>query len=98
MSVDIISIDQVTAAQPPGHEPGPPPVPAKKRGGGPRTPEGRDASKRNSLKHGLLAESVFPDELADAIARHTDLLKREFAPASPYEELLITRMARAGAK
>ena len=50
---------------PPGPDldPAPESIP-KKRGGGPRTPEGRERSKRNALKHGLLAQVVFPDDLA----------------------------------
>src|SRR4051812_20945844 len=30
-----------------------PEVPPRKRGGGPKTPEGRDRARRNSLKHGM---------------------------------------------
>ena len=33
----------------------------RKRGGGPRTPEGRDRAKRNSVRHGMRAREVFPD-------------------------------------
>ena len=36
---------------------------------GPKTPEGKTISCRNSLKHGLLAQSVLPDEsVEDLIA------------------------------
>src|SRR4051812_44898799 len=70
----------------------------KKRGGGPQTPEGRDRSKRNSAKHGLAAESVFPEELALAIAARTDELTRQFAPKSPYETSLVGEIAKAMAK
>src|SRR4051794_8341855 len=57
MSVDLESLD--AAAQ----DLATPSAPEKKRGGGPKTAAGRDASKRNSLKHGLLAEKVFPEGL-----------------------------------
>src|SRR4051794_3845036 len=70
----------------------------KRRGGGPKTPEGRDRARRNALKHGMMARVVFPEELDIAIARRTDELKREFSPATPYEEQLVVEMARATAK
>ena len=70
----------------------------KKRGGGPRTPEGKERSKRNSLRHGMLAEVIFPDDLAAAIADRTADLVAEFVPATPFEAFLIGEMAKATAK
>jgi len=82
---------------PPEAEPGPPTAP-KTRGGGPRDPEGREKSKRNSTKHGLLAESVFPDEMAEAIATRTAEFAEQFAPGSPYEVVLVGEVAKAVVK
>src|SRR5262249_17810601 len=44
---------------------------AKSRGGGPRTVEGRNASRRNAMKDGLASEVVFPEELQVRIDRRT---------------------------
>ena len=70
----------------------------KKHGGGPRTPEGKERSQRNALRHGMLAEVVFPDDLAAAIANRTAELVDEFVPATPYEAFLVGEMAKATAK
>src|SRR3954454_23840420 len=41
--------------------------PAKKRGGGPRTPAGREASRRNAMKDGMRARVLLPVELEAAV-------------------------------
>src|SRR5258707_95790 len=73
-------------------------TPARKRGGGPRTPEGKEQSKRNALKHGLRAKVLLPDDLAAAVADRKTQLNGEFEPRSPYEEWLIDQMATATAQ
>src|SRR5258705_11727021 len=70
-------------------------APAGKRGGGPRTPEGKEQSKRNALKHGMRAKVLLPDDLAAAVAGRTAELADEFGPGSPYEEGLVGQMAPA---
>jgi hypothetical protein len=70
----------------------------KKRGGGPKTAAGKESSKRNSLRHGLMARVVLPDDLAAAAAERTAELAAEFLPGSPYEAWLVGEMARAIAK
>ncbi len=63
---------------------------------GPRTPTGKLASSRNSLKHGLASgEMIIPgeDQAALEALRH-DLLE-EYRPANPTEELLVTEMAQS---
>src|SRR5258705_309037 len=84
----------------PPDAPGPesPPAPAKKRGGGPRTAEGKEQSKRNSLKHGMRAKVLLPDDLAAAVAERTAELTDEFGPESPYEEWLGGHMAPAATR
>ncbi len=75
----------------------PAPTP-RRRGGGPRTPEGRARSARNSLKHGLRAKTLLPDDLAAAVERRTAELVEQFEPRSPYEFWLICQMALASAR
>src|SRR5262249_45106293 len=70
----------------------------KRRGGGPRTPGGKERSKRNSLKHGLRAESLLPDDLADAVATRTEQFADEFQPQTAYEEFLVGQMALASVR
>ncbi len=80
---------------------GPPEAPAPaapKRGGGPKTPEGKLRSRRSSLKHGLCSKEVLPDDLAAIVARRTAEFVADFAPRSPYEEFLVRQMALASAR
>jgi hypothetical protein len=77
--------------------PAEPPVP-RKRGGGPRTPEGRERSRRNSLRHGLCSKEILPYDLGEAVARRTEELTAEFQPRSPYAALQVGQMALAAAK
>jgi hypothetical protein len=71
---------------------------APRRGGGPRTPEGKEQSKRNALKHGLRAKVVLPEDLAAAVDARTAELAEEFEPRSSYEEWLVREMALATAR
>jgi len=64
-----------------------------KRSGGPRTPEGKNASRRNALKHGLRSKIVFPEDVATLVEQRTDDFTAEFAPRSPYEAALVRDMA-----
>jgi hypothetical protein len=63
---------------------------------GPRTPEGKAASRFNALKHGLDAESVIiPGENSadyDALVRD---YQSEFSPESPSEAFHVETMIRA---
>ncbi len=63
---------------------------------GPRTPTGKLASSRNSLKHGLASgEMIIPGENPAALeALRSDLLE-EHRPADATEELLVTEMAQS---
>ncbi len=63
------------------------------RSSGPRTPEGKEQSRRNALTHGLTAEALVIDG-EDAEAMH-DLLERAFdvyQPRDVIEEHLVQRM------
>jgi hypothetical protein len=70
----------------------------KKRGGGPRTEEGKMASRCNSMTHGMRAKVLLPDDLVDAVAARTAEMNAQHAPANPYESWLVSEMAKAAAK
>jgi len=60
---------------------------------GPVTPEGRLASSRNSLVHGLLSEAIILDgESADRFNALHDALLAEFEPQTPTECGLVETM------
>ncbi|MEO6810610.1 MAG: hypothetical protein ABI353_15955, partial [Isosphaeraceae bacterium] len=70
----------------------------KGRSGGPRTPEGKDASRRNALKHGMRARVLLPGDLATAIAERNCQFTDEFQPNTPYEAWLIAQGAEASVR
>ena len=68
--------------------------------GGPKTQEGKDISKFNALKHGLLAKTVVittgpfaedPQEFYD----HLAALQKQLLPQGPLEQMLVEKMAVA---
>ena len=63
---------------------------------GPRTPEGKLASSRNSLKHGLAsAQLVIPGEDPAAFDALLSSLVHEHQPANPTEEILVQEIAQS---
>jgi len=68
---------------------------AKSRG--PRTPEGKQRSSRNALKHGLCAEKhvVVAGESAEAFTAFEAALLDDLAPQGALQTLLAGRIARA---
>jgi hypothetical protein len=81
----------------------PPPVPSVNRApfsgdtrcGGPQTPEGKAASRKNALKHGLSASKLLPDILeVDLVQEHYEALREEWQPATPTQEFLVRDTAR----
>ncbi len=63
---------------------------------GPRTPAGKLASSRNSLKHGLASgELIIPGEDRAAFEALLNNFLIEHQPANPTEELLVNEMAQA---
>ncbi len=63
---------------------------------GPRTPSGKLASSRNSLKHGLASgELIIPGEDRAAFDALLNDVLEEHRPANPTEDLLINEMAQA---
>jgi hypothetical protein len=62
---------------------------------GPKTPEGKAASSRNALKHGIFSrtlEHLDEDERANVVAVH-DGLVQAYAPVGALEESIVARIA-----
>ena len=61
---------------------------------GPRTPEGKAISRRNSLKHGMTGEGiVLPIEDQAEVDRRFEALDTELAPSSELSAILVKRVA-----
>jgi hypothetical protein len=61
---------------------------------GPVTPEGKQVSRSNSLKHGLTGEGiVLPDEDVEEVSRRFVELRAQFNPATPMGKILVNRVA-----
>jgi hypothetical protein len=61
---------------------------------GPRTPEGKAATSRNSLTHGLTANQfLILDEHSDEFIVLLNDLRESFRPVGPAEERLVLRIA-----
>ncbi len=67
--------------------------PKRKRGGGPRTEEGKRASRRNAMKDGMRSKVILPDELEAAWRELETAFFAEFQPNSWYEKRLVSRLA-----
>src|SRR5947207_1768272 len=74
------------------------PSPPKPRGGGPRTPEGRRASRADALKFGLMAKAIFPVELQVDIDLCIADLTAQFQPTTAYESDVVGELGRATAQ
>ncbi|HYL72907.1 MAG TPA: hypothetical protein VEU96_01825 [Bryobacteraceae bacterium] len=61
---------------------------------GPRTTEGKARSSRNSLTHGLTSRTtvVLPSEDPAEYQQHCQLLRDEFKPKTPTENLLVQEL------
>jgi len=63
------------------------------RSTGPKTAEGREAARRNALRHGLTAKQlVLPEEEAADFMSFHDELRAALAPEGAVEELLVERI------
>jgi hypothetical protein len=70
------------------------PTPAP-RSGGPKTPEGKERSRRNALKHGLRAKVLTPDEMIDDVMNRTVDFVKELQPRTVYQEWLVSQIVLA---
>jgi hypothetical protein len=83
-------------SQPTADPSAPCPEPAtRRRGGGPRTPEGKRQSRRNALGDGLRAETCLPDDMAAAVRARVESLRPVFRPATDHAEWLVKQVALA---
>ena len=73
-------------------------APARKRGGGPKTPEGRDKCRWNAMKHGLCARTLTPEGLAANAEKWAADLADELAPVTPLQVLMVAQMGLAAAR
>ncbi|WP_435010863.1 hypothetical protein P12x_002151 [Tundrisphaera lichenicola] len=65
------------------------------RSRGPVTPEGKAASRRNSLKHGMTGQGVVvPEGDADEVERRSAAMLDEMRPGSEMGRYLVRRIAR----
>jgi hypothetical protein len=61
---------------------------------GPRSESGKDASKRNALKHGLAGDGVvLTEEVDEEVRQCYEQWAKEFGPATPYQEFLVEQIA-----
>ena len=65
----------------------------RKRGGGPKTEEGKNIAHRNAMKHSLRARLVLPDELETAYHETRTAYFDELKPVGRVEQQLVSRMA-----
>jgi hypothetical protein len=91
-------VDAVATETVPETEPTPVEAPARKRGGGPRTEEGKASSRWNAFKHGMRAKVLMPEDMADAVAARKEELLEEFGRGSDYEHWLMDEMALASTR
>jgi hypothetical protein len=63
---------------------------------GPKTPEGKAASKMNALRHGLLSECVLvPDDDANLMLSFSEGMLNQLNPVGELEVLLVDRVIAA---
>ncbi|HEX4165666.1 MAG TPA: hypothetical protein VHZ55_09330 [Bryobacteraceae bacterium] len=66
-----------------------------KRGGGPKTPEGKARASQNSTKHGVLSEAlILPDECREDYDKAARGWKERFRPDGYEEERLVELLVR----
>ncbi len=66
---------------------------------GPRTAEGKERSRRNSLKHGLTGDGVVvPGEDSAAVEARFASLESEFQPGGEFALMLVRRVALLGVR
>ena len=69
-----------------------------KKGGGPKSVEGKARSSQNALKHGITTSALKTAQEKELVAHFTQELMQHYAPTSPLEILQIERIALCRAK
>ena len=64
------------------------------RSTGPSTPEGKEVSRANALKHGLTATKVYPEHEAAEVERRTAVYFDELKPSGELGQALVRQAAR----
>jgi hypothetical protein len=60
---------------------------------GPKTEEGKKASRMNALKHGILSQEILlPGEDESALIKLKEGFYNEFSPVGDFEEILVDRI------
>ena len=59
------------------------------RSTGPRTPSGRENSRRNAITHGMTCTTLIPDGAAPEVERRTAALMAELDPKSTIGKVLV---------
>jgi hypothetical protein len=70
----------------------------RKRGGGPRSPEGRARCAKNALRAGFRAQIHLHEEEQEAATRHIAAMTAKYAPADEQEAWWVKKMAFAAAR
>src|SRR5262245_61835349 len=68
------------------------------RSTGPKSPAGKDRSRRNALTHGLTAEALLPEDIEAQARERLERWRAHFRPDDPVTAALVDRAARAAIK
>ena len=61
---------------------------------GPRTPSGKEASRRNAITHGLTSLSLLPDDLEEAVAENLAVFTASYSPQTLLDHFYVEQAAR----
>src|SRR5271167_4244130 len=70
-------------------------APNQKRGGGPKTAQGKQIASRNSTRHGILARTpIVGDETIEDWETHLAGFRQSLQPVGHVEEVLVHQLAQ----
>jgi hypothetical protein len=73
-------------------------MPPRKRGGGPRSPEGRARSSQNAKKEGFRSRVHLDESERAAVEVHRRAMTEQYAPRNEQQHWLVGQMAAAAAR